>query len=99
MRKKLEVNAIVNQMVMVAPGLVVLQVVPDGWSLPDFTPGQYGVLGLPGTAPRCELSDPEEPLADEGKMIRRAYSISSGSVMPTNDSINRRSSEAWSVIS
>ena len=80
MRKKLELNAIVIQKVTVAPGLIVLRVVPDGWVLPDFTPGQYGVLGLPGKAARCELSDPEEPLTDPEKMIRRAYSISSGSV-------------------
>ena len=35
------------------------------------------VLGLPGSAPRTALSDPESPPADPGKLIRRAYSIAS----------------------
>jgi len=76
----LEPNAIVAQRIEVAPGLIILRVVPDGWELPDFKSGQFAVLGLPGTAPRYKFSDPEEPLGNPGKLIRRAYSISSASV-------------------
>ena len=38
------------------------------------------VIGLPGSAPRCALSEPEEPPADPNKLIRRAYSIASSSL-------------------
>ncbi len=73
-------NAIVSGRIEVAPGLIILRVVPDGWPLPDFEPGQFGVLGLPTSAPRCPLSDPEEqPAAPSGRLIRRAYSIASSS--------------------
>jgi ferredoxin--NADP+ reductase len=64
----------------VAPDLIIVRVAPDGWELPDFTPGQYVVLGLPASAPRCPESDPESQPADPDKMIRRAYSIASSSV-------------------
>lgn len=73
-------NAIVSQRIEVAPGLMVIRVVPDGWDLPSFRPGQFAVLGLPGSAPRCSLSDPEEAPATPDKLIRRAYSIASSSV-------------------
>ncbi len=72
-------NAIVSQRIEVAPGLVILRVVPQGWELPDFTPGQYAVLGLPGFAARCDNADLEEPPPDPDEMIRRAYSIASSS--------------------
>lgn len=75
-----ELNSIIVQRIEVTPGLIILRLVPDGWELPDFKPGQFAVLGLPGTAPRYELSDPEEPLKDPDKLIRRAYSISSASI-------------------
>lgn len=73
-------NGVVVQRVEVSPGLIILRVVPDGWELPDFKAGQFGVLGLPGSAPRHLVSDPEdEPRAQE-KVIKRAYSIASSSV-------------------
>jgi ferredoxin--NADP+ reductase len=75
-----ETNAIVTQRIDAAPGLMILRVAPDGWKLPDFTPGQFAVLGLPGSAPRTPLSDPEEKPADPDKMIRRSYSIASSSL-------------------
>ena len=75
-----QLNAVVNQKIEVAPGLIVLRVVPDRWSLPDFVPGQFTVLGLPGSAPRCTLSEPEENPPDPDKLIQRAYSIASSSV-------------------
>jgi len=77
---QMELNAVVTQRVDVTPELMILRVVPDGWQLGEFKPGQYTVLGLPGSAPRCEESDPEEPPADPGKLIRRAYSIASSSL-------------------
>ncbi len=74
-----ELNAVVIQKVEVSPGLMVLRVQPDGWDLPDFIPGQFATLGLPGKAPRCQLSDPEEKTGDPDKIIKRAYSIASSS--------------------
>jgi ferredoxin--NADP+ reductase len=72
-------NARVAQRMDVAPGLMVLRVVADGWQLPEFKPGQFAVLGLPHSAVRCPDSDPDEEV-DNGKLIRRAYSIASSSV-------------------
>jgi ferredoxin/flavodoxin---NADP+ reductase len=74
-------NAIVTQRIEESPGLAVLRIVPDGWVLPEFKPGQFAVLGLPGKARRCLVSDAEEddaPAPD--KLIKRAYSIASSSV-------------------
>lgn len=75
-----QLNAIVSQRIEVSPGLIIVRIVTDGWDLPDFKPGQFSVLGLPGSAPRYELSDPEESPADPDKLIKRAYSVSSASV-------------------
>ncbi|MFN3076563.1 MAG: ferredoxin--NADP reductase [Alphaproteobacteria bacterium] len=65
----------------VTPQLAILQVKPDA-GVPEFAPGQYMVLGLRSDAPRL----PECPPAEEtpsspvsGKLLQRAYSISSGS--------------------
>jgi len=76
----LSFNAIVSQKIEVSPGLIILRVVPQGWELPDYKAGQFTVLGLPGTAKRHPFSDPETPLDDPEKLIRRAYSVSSASV-------------------
>lgn len=78
---KTALNAIVAQRIEESPGLAVVRVVPDGWTLPEFKPGQFAVLGLPGAARRCIVSDLEEddvPAPD--KLIKRAYSIASSSV-------------------
>lgn len=78
---KHELNTIVAQRIEVTPSLIKLRVVPDGWELPDFTPGQYGVLGLPSTAPRHEPAQPEShPEPDLDRTIKRAYSVASSSV-------------------
>jgi ferredoxin--NADP+ reductase len=74
-----ELNAVIAQRIEVAPGLIVLRVVPDGWSLPEFRPGQFAVLGLPGSAAKIELSDPDPKPPPPDKLIRRAYSIASSS--------------------
>lgn len=115
-----EYNATVAQRVELAPGLVILRIVPD--ALPfDFKAGQYVVLGLKASEPRIDEAEPEgqtgllpagaveaprarvgDPTGtavttaaaaaespaqraiatarpDPDKMIRRAYSIASGS--------------------
>ncbi len=74
-----ELNAVVTQKIEVAPGLMVIRVVPDGWELPEFAPGQFAVLGLPPEASRSSLADDEDEPVKPGKLIRRAYSIASSS--------------------
>jgi ferredoxin/flavodoxin---NADP+ reductase len=71
-------NAVLAQRTELAPGLAIFRIAPDGWPLPPFTPGQFAVIGLPASAPRVPLSDPEEPGNPE-RFIRRAYSIASSS--------------------
>lgn len=75
-----ELNAVLAQNVEIAPGLSVMRVVADGWELPEFTPGQFAVLGLPASAPRCDRADPEEEALAPDTLIRRAYSIASSSL-------------------
>ncbi len=65
-------NAIVASKTEISPGLMIIRVVADGWQMPDFEPGQFTVLGLPATAPRTQLSEPEHSLSDPHKLIRRA---------------------------
>jgi len=71
-------NATVTERKEINHGLLVLQITPDQ-ELVEFTPRQYAVLGLPGTAPRSPLAEPEDPLKDPAKLIRRAYSVASSS--------------------
>ncbi len=73
-----ELNATLIHRHVVADGLVILRVAPDGWDLPAFKPGQFAVLGLPSEAPRTPGSDPEEGTPDP--FPRRAYSIASSSL-------------------
>jgi ferredoxin/flavodoxin---NADP+ reductase len=76
---KPSLNAVLRQRIEFAPGLIVMQVIPDDWEYPAFEAGQFAVLGLQGSAPRVALSEPDEkPIADD-KWIRRAYSIASSS--------------------
>jgi ferredoxin--NADP+ reductase len=75
-----ELNAVVTQRIEVAPDLVVMRVAPVGWELPPFKPGQFAVLGLPGSAPRHASGDAEDPAADPDRLIRRSYSIASSSL-------------------
>jgi ferredoxin--NADP+ reductase len=74
-----ELNATITRRDEINHGLLVLQVTPDN-ELPPFTPGQYTVLGLPGSAPRSDYAEPEDPPADPDKLIKRAYSIASSSL-------------------
>ncbi len=75
-----ETNAIVSQKIEIAPGLAILRVVPDGWDLPDFTAGQFAVIGLPPDAPRCAGAEVEEAPPPPERMLKRAYSIASSSL-------------------
>ncbi len=74
-----ELNAVVTEKIDVSPRMMILRVAPDGWKLPEFEPGQYAVLGLPGSAARCPVSDPEEEPPDPDKLILRTYSMASSS--------------------
>jgi ferredoxin--NADP+ reductase len=74
-----QLNATIARRHEINHGLLVLRVVPDE-PLPPFTPGQYTVLGMPGSAPRSPHAEPEEPAADPEKIIKRAYSIASSSL-------------------
>jgi ferredoxin/flavodoxin---NADP+ reductase len=78
--KKVELNAVVTQRIDLAPGLMVLRIAPESGPLPTFKSGQFAVVGLPASAPRSPLADPEEPGADPDRFIRRAYSIASPSL-------------------
>jgi ferredoxin--NADP+ reductase len=78
--KKIELNAVVTQRIDLAPGLMVLRIAPELGPVPTFRPGQFAVVGLPASAPRSPLADPEEPGADPERLIRRAYSIASPSL-------------------
>jgi ferredoxin--NADP+ reductase len=75
-----EINAIVGDTTLVAPETLILRVIPDGWELGDYEPGQFSVLGLPLSAPRIPISDPEEEAPeDPDQIVVRAYSIASSS--------------------
>jgi len=67
-----EYNATVSSRVEVAPGLVIMRVVPD--KLPfEFKAGQYVVLGLKASEPRIDESEKDAPpvllAADAGAVV------------------------------
>jgi ferredoxin--NADP+ reductase len=72
-------NATVVGREEINPQLLILRVRPDPGVF-DFKPGQFGVLGLLGSAARVAEAAPEETAVDPNKLIRRAYSISSSSL-------------------
>jgi ferredoxin--NADP+ reductase len=72
-------NAVVALKQELSPRYMILRVVTDGWDLPTFIPGQFAVLGLPGSTPRCTLSEPEPKPPGPNELVRRAYSIASSS--------------------
>lgn len=74
-----ELNAIVSEPLFITSETMILRVRTDGWELPDFIPGQFAVLGLPGKTPRTSISDLETEAPERDKIIRRAYSITSSS--------------------
>lgn len=74
-----ELNGIITQVVQVSPIMKVFRIVPDGWELPDFKPGQFVALGLPGASPRCAEATDELEKPEDDKIIKKAYSIASSS--------------------
>jgi len=72
-------NATVVGREEINPQLLILRVKPDT-AVFDFKPGQFGVLGMLGGAPRCADSTPEDKPTEADKIIRRAYSIASSSL-------------------
>ncbi len=54
-----EYNATVAQRVELAPGLIILRIVPDAAQL-EFKAGQYVVLGLKASEPRIDEAEPDE---------------------------------------
>ncbi len=89
-----ELNGIVRQVVQVSPNMKVFRIAPIGWELPDFKPGQFVGIGLPASSPRCPEATDEMPIADESKIIKRAYSIAS-----SNTSNREQISRFKSVVS
>lgn len=77
---KQSLNAVVTQCNEVLPGVMQLQVVPYGWDFPDYHPGQFAYLGLPGSSSRCAAADPETSDVDPEALIKRFYSIASSPV-------------------
>jgi ferredoxin/flavodoxin---NADP+ reductase len=80
--KTYEYNATVTQRTEVAPGLIIMRVVPDDLPFP-FKAGQYVALGLNAREPRVSGADDDleetGAVAAGGALIRRAYSIASSS--------------------
>jgi ferredoxin--NADP+ reductase len=74
-----ELNAIVAEITPVTSDTLILRVIPDGWELDQYEAGQFVVLGLPLSAPRTAISDPEEPPENPDEIVIRAYSVTSSS--------------------
>ena len=72
----LMLNSTLLDRIEVTPDLLILRVKPDA-GIPDFKPGQYVALGLPGGAERYEGALPEVEAPPADKLIKRAYSIGS----------------------
>jgi ferredoxin/flavodoxin---NADP+ reductase len=70
-------NAVVTLRNQVSPWLMVLQVVPDGWDFAEFVAGQSTLLGLFGSASRCDLAEAERAPVPPDSLIRRPYCIAS----------------------
>ena len=78
---KKDLNAIVTAKDELSPRQMIIRIAANGWDLPYFEPGQFAVLGLLGSAPRCQWSEPEFSPSNPDKLIRRAYSIASSSLV------------------
>lgn len=69
-------NATIVKRLEITPELIIIGVRPDA-GVPNFLPGQYVALGLPGSAPRPENFPIEKEASSPDKLIKRAYSIGS----------------------
>lgn len=72
-------SATVTQRIEIAPGLIILRVVPDD-PLFRFEAGQYTVLGMKVKEPRIAGEDEGDVPQDPERLIKRAYSIASSSL-------------------
>ena len=69
-------NATILKKTEITPDLFIMAVKPDD-GVPNFLPGQFVALGLPGSAPRPENFPPERAATTPDKIIKRVYSIGS----------------------
>ncbi len=69
-------NSTLIARIEVTSELLILRVKPDA-GVPEFKPGQYVALGLPGEAARHPGAAPEVEAPPADKLIKRAYSIGS----------------------
>src|SRR3989338_7779443 len=73
-----ELNAILAERIDFGPALAIFRVIPKGWDIPNFKPGQYSTLGVYGSTARAAGCEPDKtPIADPTKILKRAYSIAS----------------------
>ncbi len=74
----LDFNVELAQKIKVSPTLGIFRFIPIDWEFPNFKAGQYGVLGLPYSAPRLATADKiDDSTKDPNKLIKRAYSVAS----------------------
>jgi ferredoxin--NADP+ reductase len=69
-------NATLVRRVAITEDLLVFRVKPD-FEIPDFLPGQYVALGLPGCAPKRSGAPVDSKPQSSDKLIKRAYSVGS----------------------
>lgn len=69
-------NATLVGRVAITEDLLVFRVKPD-FEIPDFLPGQYVALGLPGCAPKRPGAPVDLKQQSPDKLIKRAYSVGS----------------------
>ncbi|HEX9744324.1 MAG TPA: ferredoxin--NADP reductase [bacterium] len=72
-----EFNAVLSQKIDLTDRLGIFRIKPDGWRIPHFEPGQFTVLGVPGTHPVVPHAENVVEQKDPEKMIKRPYSIAS----------------------
>lgn len=69
-------NATLLDRIDISPELAIFRFLPDA-GVPNFLPGQYLAVGLPGSHARADWAKPEVESPDPDKLIKRAYSIAS----------------------
>jgi ferredoxin--NADP+ reductase len=72
-----ELNSRIIKKIEPAKGLLILHVAPVGWELSQFFPGQYAMIGLPASAPRCAEADDELTEFRADMFFQRSFSICS----------------------
>lgn len=72
-----ELNATILQRIDYSEELFILRVAPLTEKIPHFKAGQFAILGLPPSFPRCRTLKPERKKTQLNKLVQRAYSIAS----------------------